>query len=395
MTPRPPLRLAIVADEFFEPALGRMGGFGWAARQVARVFLDDPSLGVIPIFISAARRRPAGAAEGETRAHGARLIFREPGALATVRRLWRERFDLLLSIDYRARYRPIFFGFPRTPLLVWGRDPRTPADHAKIDGLRFPGAVEPCANWVALEGATTLGGVLRWSRIAGRPVRLATPAPSLAEKFAAAYGAAACPVAFLPNIVEIEPPVTPRTERPRVVFLGRLDAVKRPWVALALARALPAVEFLLLGASYVEGRNAWRPADVPPNVRLLGHVDGEEKARALASAWALLNTSIHEALAVSFLEALRCRTPLLACVDPGGIVSRFGVFAGEWPGDGLGAVPALAAGLERLIEDAALRERLGAAGRAFVSQTHTRAAFLAAFRRLAAEMGVGVGGGPA
>ena len=49
---------------------------------------------------------------------------------------------------------------------------------------------------------------------------------------------------------------------------------------------------------------------MPPNVKLLGHLDGEQKFQFLSSAWVLVNTSIHEALATSFLDALVCETPL-------------------------------------------------------------------------------------
>jgi hypothetical protein len=75
---------------------------------------------------------------------------------------------------------------------------------------------------------------------------------------------------------------------------------------------------------------------------------------------------------------------VLACVDTDRVVSRFGIYAGDFPGDGLAALPSLRAGLERLLGDHELRERLGAAGRAWVCGRHTPDRFLAAFRSLAA-----------
>jgi glycosyltransferase involved in cell wall biosynthesis len=54
---------------------------------------------------------------------------------------------------------------------------------------------------------------------------------------------------------------------------------------------------------------------------MVGHVDGLEKTEILSSSWALINTSIHEGLAVSFLEALQCETPLISSVDPDGGVA--------------------------------------------------------------------------
>src|SRR5207302_449094 len=100
---------------------------------------------------------------------------------------------------------------------------------------------------------------------------------------------------------------------------------------------------------------SWEPVDLPPNVQLRGNLSGEEKLRELDAAWVLVSTAVHEALAVSFQEALASRTPLLGCVDTEGIVSRFGIYAGRFPGDGLAALPSLRGGLTRLLEDAELR----------------------------------------
>ncbi len=56
-----------------------------------------------------------------------------------------------------------------------------------------------------------------------------------------------------------------------------------------------------------------------PNLRLTGFVTEEEKSRILASSWALMNTSVREALPVSFLEALAHKTPIISGEDPDGL----------------------------------------------------------------------------
>jgi glycosyltransferase involved in cell wall biosynthesis len=109
-----------------------------------------------------------------------------------------------------------------------------------------------------------------------------------------------------------------------------------------------------------------------------------EKLAELDSAWVLVNTSPHEALAVSFQEALAARTPLLACVDTEGVVSRFGISVGRFPGDGLAALPGLGDALARLLGDDELRERLGHDGRDWVCGRHTPERFVEAFRSLVA-----------
>jgi glycosyltransferase involved in cell wall biosynthesis len=195
-------------------------------------------------------------------------------------------------------------------------------------------------------------------------------------------------VSFLPNIIDLNPGEVSKSAHPRVVFLGRLDPIKRPWLFVKLAEQFPEVEFLFMGQSHFKGEGAWRPVDLPANVRLLGHVDGEEKLKTLASAWVLVNTSIHESLAVSFLEALACETPIISCQNPEDVVSRFGIYVGRWDGDGLDALPQFGEALKRLLQDTATRLRLGKEGRAWVTQTHSPAHFLSAYRALCASVGM-------
>jgi glycosyltransferase involved in cell wall biosynthesis len=124
------------------------------------------------------------------------------------------------------------------------------------------------------------------------------------------------------------------------------------------------------------------PALPAGRVSLPGHIDGEEKIRLLSSAWALVNTSIHEALPISFLEALACETPILNCQDPEGTTSRFGVYVGRWDGTGLEGLPQFVEGLKRLLNDEPLRRRLGQEGRRWVQTHHTGVRFAEAFSEL-------------
>src|SRR5439155_10159062 len=127
---------------------------------------------------------------------------------------------------------------------------------------------------------------------------------------------------------------------------------------------------------------SWCTSGLPQNVRLLGHVDEEQKVRLLSEAWVAINTSVHEALAVSLVEALSCETPLLSCVNPGFMVSRYGVYAGQFDGSGMDAIDSLRRGLQTLLENPVLRLDLGRRGRAWARSTHCPESFLAAFFRL-------------
>ncbi len=377
------IRLGVISNEFFDPSLGRMGGFGWATRQLAHCFNDNPHLGVDLVFLSgdkyARKKRVAPIA------HGTRLILRERNTLRYFMRLWREHFDLLLSIDYRPKYRAIFHVLPRTPIIVWARDPRTAEDAARISAVRIPGEETVPPQGIKTPDCTSLASVVRTSAWWRRPVLFATPAPFLADKFMDAYGVQPSAVTMLPNIVDIEPASIKKSETPMVVFLGRLDPLKRPWIFVELARRFPDVRFLLLGQAHFHGKGAWEPQTLPPNVELTGHVGEQAKASLLSEAWVLVNTSVHEGLAVSFQEALRCETPLLSCVNPQNIVSRFGIYVGRYDGDGMDGIPHFIEALSHLLTNSELRSRLGKEGSAWVRETHTRERFLDAFSDLVAR----------
>ncbi len=384
------LRLGIASDEFFEPSLGRLGGFGWATRRVARLFTDEPELGIDVVLIT----NELTAREGrlELPLHGTRLLLRDPGRLAFLRRLRKERLDLVLTIDYNSGFRFLMRALPRTPFIVWARDPCATEDLAVIETLRVPG--DPARpQGVAPLQDLDLSGTLRWSRWLRRDIRFAVPSPHLATKLPDALNVTDAAATHLPNIIDVAAPA-PRAERPRVLFLARLDPRKRPWLFVELARRLPDVEFAMAGQAHFRGPGAFALSDAPPNLRVLGHVDGARKAEWLSSAWLLVNTSIHEGLAVSFLEALACAVPIVSTVDPDSLVSRFGECVGRFPGDGLDGVPPLSGAVTRLLDSPAERVRLGEAGRAWVRATHNRQRFLEAFFALVQAVGLPRPGAP-
>lgn len=374
------LTLSIVANEVFAKDVGRMGGFGWAVRQVARCFGDSPELGVDVSLMIAERPLLAGALP-ET-IHGARVFWPTGSLWSQFRRARASTPDLFLSIDYRSGYRRWFYAMPRVPILVWVRDPWSPADRAKVATLAIPGASEVEPQGVRGPNPGSLTQVCAISKLFARPTLFAVTASQLAEKVFGAYGVAPPEVGILPNIVDPAAGILTKSARPLVVFLARLDPIKRPWLFATLAERFPEVDFVAMGQSHFRGPGTWAPDSLPANLRLLGHTDEDEKQRLLSAAWILVNTSIHEGLSVGFLEALAREVPIIAAVDPDTVVSRFGIFVGSSPGTGEDLLPSFEAALGRLLDDAQLRSSLGAAGRAFVESTHSRDTFLRAFARL-------------
>jgi glycosyltransferase involved in cell wall biosynthesis len=376
------LKIGVVANEFFQRDLGRMGGFGWAARRVADV-VRQSSLDVDLVYFTGELRGTA--TKQEALVDGTRLLLRQPRLVEDIRRARAEHVDLLLLIDYRPNYQWLCWALPRTPVIVWVRDPRPADDVAKVHSLRIPGADDIQPKSTHQPDCSSLRTIARASRLLCRPLRFAGPARFLEAKLSKMLRMQIPEFSILPNPIDLPGGAVVKAPRPRVAFLARLDPYKRPWLCVELARRFPDVEFHLAGHAHYRGEGAWKPTDLPPNVRLLGHVDGADKVSLLRSAWVLVNTSIHEGLAVSMLEALACETPLLACVDPGGLVSQFGVFAGRFDGNGMDALPSLEIGLGRLLGQTDFRMRLGIEGRQWATRTHNPQTFLSAFRLLCAQ----------
>jgi len=383
------IKLGIVANEFFDRDVGRIGGFGWAAARVARCFNEDPELGVDVVFLTGEVSEVKIAEGGAERiVHGTRLLGLEGDASRYARRVRRERLDLLLLIDYRPSYQSAIRARRRTPVILWSRDPRPPEDVARVRALEIPGAPGIQPQGVSPIDCTSFARVVRQARWWRRKVLVATTTPFLHAKVPGTYGIEPRDIFTLPNIIDVPSGPARKSASPTVVFLARLDPYKRPWIAVELARLFPEATFLFLGQTHFRGAGSWTPSDLPVNVKLLGHTDGAEKEAALAAAWALVNTSIHEGLPVSFLEALAWETPILSCQNPEDVASRFGVYVGRSDGTGLESLPAFAGGLRRLLDDTPLREGLGAEGRQWVAATHSRSRFLEAFADLCRRAGL-------
>ena len=379
------LKLAIVSDEFFDPEIGRMGGFGWAARQVARCFNDNPDLGVDPVFVSCEHY-----GETDITSHNTPLIRVRKSWHDHRRRLREEKFDLMLMIDYRKTYRRLFAMMPRTPIIVWARDPRTLANNDNVRAIIIPGREgDPIVGAGSSRSNFVLDLLIKASALIGRGVQVAYTANFLKPRIETSYAVKLHErnSILLPNILDLQVPQVERSERPKFAFLGRLDPYKRPWLVMAIAEQMPDAEFVVMGQSHFS-KGGWEPDFVPENVRLAGHADEESKARELASSWAVVNTSVHEGLAVSLLEALKCETPIVSSVDPEEMTSRFGCYVGDYPGSGMDAVPRFVEGLTRLCEDRELRDRLGRQGREWVEGLHNKGQFLAAFAELCSRLGI-------
>ena len=135
--------IGVVANEFFDLDLGRMGGFGWSTRLLADVFRRRKDLNVQLIFIFAdQRQRKANSRRhhdsesiaGMSSVHGWPLIeLHEPRKRENSESKipWTQRYlqaaqpDVFIFIDFRDSYLRAHTAMPHVPIILWARDPRT------------------------------------------------------------------------------------------------------------------------------------------------------------------------------------------------------------------------------------------------------------------------------
>lgn len=171
-------------------------------------------------------------------------------------------------------------------------------------------------------------------------------------------------------------------ETTHIVFLGRISDLKGvPELGEALNNLwnLPGWRATIAGDGFVEAaRKKAAEYDLSARVDIPGWVDADRVAELLATSDILVLPSHTENLPLSIIEAMASGLAIIA--TPVGAVADI-VHHGE---TGLlvpvGDIEALTTALRQLIEDKALRQRLGAAGQAFHRQALDIEPFATAIR---------------
>jgi len=172
-------------------------------------------------------------------------------------------------------------------------------------------------------------------------------------------------VLFLPNPVEIPKVKIEKSCEPTVCFLGRWDPQKCVEKFFQLAKRFPKIKFIAMGKSHdkmtdVRLRRKYRKV---LNLEMPGLVSDVEKEYILSKSWILANTSIHEGLPITFLEALAYKTSILSYVNPDKFAERFGYRIKE------NSLDCLEEGLKTLLKNDLWKEK-GEQGYKYVKETH-------------------------
>lgn len=122
------------------------------------------------------------------------------------------------------------------------------------------------------------------------------------------------------------------------------------------------------------------------NLHFLGHLEGEKKEKYLKEAKILVNTSIHEALPVSFLEAFSYNVCVVSNQNPDNLVSRFGGYVGPSLGDGWDDVCKYISAIKNIMSNENIRINMAREAKKYVTSNHSHEEFLKIFNNVILDL---------
>ncbi len=268
-----------------------------------------------------------------------------------MRRLWSQ---LRLPLELRQRPADLFFAPSHVvPFMVSGPALTTVHDLAFE---HFPRAYSRGQR-------TYLRLTTRWA--ARRCPVLVTVSESTRRDLATRYRVAPERIRVIPPGVSEAGPAAPESRlaelgvtRPYVLHIGRIEARKNQLTALAAVDRVPGLRLVCAGP--VSDQRMAQTLRQSDRVVVLGRVSDPDRERLYRGASALLFPSLYEGFGFPILEAMARGVPVVTAPtsslpEVGGEAALYA----EGPDD----VEGLAAALERVLGDSALRRRLIAAGR--------------------------------
>lgn len=388
---RKPMKVGFITCEYFNKKMRGFGGFGMTVKNIVDYFNSEGSPFCFSVMINKKNEENV----FKERLDNVDIIFeyKEARSLRVnafkqfeyLNNIRNEKFNFIMTIEYYKAYEYLIQHTLALPLLIWIHDPRTEHDWKRVGSVEMEAKIQMGTDTRAIESKAqddqaSIHKVIKLGKLLKKKIAFAHQAHFLLEKARDLYGLPNLESIYLPNPIPLINKTFKKSTNPSVIFLGRLDAVKRPWIFFEMAKRFPAVEFKVAGVTHFP--NFMNPIienyKKLPNLNFLGLIQGEEKWKEIGSSWIMMNTSIHEALPVSYLEGLMLKTPLVGGnVDPDNLVTQFGVYAGEFWGDGKNeeTTNAFANALGALLENTQLRNEKAKAGREYVFSNHSFSRF--------------------
>ena len=367
------IKVGLIIDEFFGGAGTAYGGYGFLARKFIAKYIPNENI-QIDVLLGKGKKRFSCEKYHEDDVD----LYRLPRSGFFARHwLKKQNYDIYLSIelvnDYVLKHEPN----PHKKLILWIQDPRPKYEWDEINTVKlFP---ESCYYKQSIYDT-----VHKWYK--QERVRFISQGYFLNQKAKDLYNLSKdATIQYLPNPVEIDEKfdIKQTTKKNQIIFLGRIESVKRGWLFCEIAKKMPEYEFYVLGQTFREkekNSSIMEQYMSIPNLHFAGHVDGEIKARFLAESKILVNTSIHEALPISFLEALSYGTVLVSNRNPEDLTSKFGIWVGDVLGDGFDKIDLYINAIKKLMENEEERQTKAKAAIDYIKKTHNISRFVTDLR---------------
>ncbi len=379
------LQVGFLVEEFFHKDLRGFGGFGMTVKYLTDHFNTNGHSLKGDVFLTSWMNVPAPQIK---RYHNADVIL-VPKSMDNYvfnfirysKIIYSRNIEAFISVDHYPSYEYQLYGFPNIPWIVWLKDPRDNLEWEKIATVSLEVKVmgkQGLADLLrmAKHQHDSINTVIEYSKRFNRKMFFATEAFSLVDIARRLYDLPQINPVLLPKPVPM--PALERanfSQKPSFLFLGRIDPIKRPWIYFELAKLFPQADFYVAGDSHFKDIMAPVMAGYKdlPNLKLLGMVIEQAKHNVLNNIWATINTSVHEAVPVSFLETFAYGKPVISCQNPDNMTGRFGIYVGEVLGDGNDkkSIAVFAQAIEQFLSGKFQKEEHGKLARDYVGSVHT------------------------
>lgn len=358
------IKAALIIDEYFGGMNTAFGGYGFLARHYIAKYLPDEN---ISLEVLLAKNKKKWTILPESKIIDGVKVIIPPGKKFVKQWLNRQKYDIFITIELT--HDILKYDRRNTPVIHWIQDPRPWSEWQEIQTVKlFP---ESC-YW-----NSELYDIVNRLYLKGN-IKFVSQGKFLNEKALMLYRLPQdTEIQYMPNPIDIDYTFDPKTfkKKNNIIFIGRIESVKRGWLFCEIAKQMPEYEFYMLGQTFREKSEnesiMSKYREGIPNLHFVGHVEGEDKNKYIKEAKILVNTSIHEALPVTFLEALSYGTLLVSCRNPEDLTSKFGTFVGTVLGDGFEDVPKFVDAIRNLITNEALRSELSEKAIDYIKEYHS------------------------
>ncbi|WP_370427318.1 glycosyltransferase family 4 protein [Actinobacillus pleuropneumoniae] len=359
------IKVALLVNEYFGAVGTGYGGYGFLARRLVANHLQNENIQIDVLLKTTSRNFGLLARKHIVDGVNVYEIPKRP----FFAKYWlkQQNYDVYLSIEVTFDLPLIYEPDLSKTLIFWIQDPRPKSDWEEIETVElFP---EP--NYYDQNLYDHIHSLYKQNRVI-----FISQGYFLNDKAKSLYNLDNnVEITYLPNPTTIDYKYDIKTypKKNKIIFLGRIESVKRGWLFCEIAKKCPEYEFYMLGQSFFDAeRNSeiMEKYNNIPNLYFSGHVDGKEKEEYLKDAKILINTSIHEALPISFLEALSYGTLLVSNQNPENVTEKFGIYVGQVLGNGFDKVDLYVDAVKSLIEDDNRRQMLAEKAIEYVKEVH-------------------------